>query len=61
MGVGMGFVYVGLRKNRFPFGIAICYEKKGSWTYWINRTKFFEYMGIPDPEKVEMNEEKKKL
>ncbi len=61
MEVGIGFIYVGLRKGRFPFGIAIYNEEKDSWTYWISRQRFFEYMRIPDPKKVKADEKKKTL
>lgn len=54
MGVTCGFVYVGLRKGKFPFGSAIRHES-GRWTYWIGRKRFFDYLGIPDPKEKEVS------
>ncbi len=61
MEVSLGFIYVGLRQNRLPFGIAIHNKEKDSWTYWISRQKFFDYMQIPDPKKEKDDAKKKKL
>ena len=59
MGCSPGFLYIGLRKGRFPFGIAI-QGKGGRWVYWISRQRFFDYLRIPDP-KEEQNEKKNTL
>ncbi|MDE5758255.1 MAG: hypothetical protein K2H85_06540, partial [Allobaculum sp.] len=58
-GCSPGFLYIGLRKGRFPFGIAI-QGKGGRWVYWISRQRFFDYLRIPDP-KEEKNEKKTTL
>jgi hypothetical protein len=43
MGKSMQFVRIGLQKERLPFGSAVKMSKK--WTYYISRSKFYEYVG----------------
>jgi len=43
MGKSMQFVRIGLQRERLPFGSAVKMSKK--WTYYISRSKFFEYIG----------------
>ena len=42
MGVTMQFLRMGLRQQRFPFGIAV---KMKRWAYYINPEQFIEYIG----------------
>lgn len=43
MGKSQQFVRIGLQKGIFPFGTAI--KLSSMWTYYISRTKFYEYVG----------------
>lgn len=38
-----------LKQGRAPYGYAIK-NPGGKWSYIISRAKFFNFLGIPDPE-----------
>jgi len=44
MGKGEMFVRMGLRLNRFPFGVAV-QGKGGRWSYQISPKRFCQYQG----------------
>lgn len=46
MGVTPQFLRLGLRAGRFPFGVAIKFEKQ--WRYYINPIRFRKWMAGED-------------
>lgn len=48
MGKSQQFLRVGLQRGIFSFGCAIKREKSTKWNYYINPTKFYEYIGRPE-------------
>jgi len=42
MGVTPQFLRMGLRQQRFPFGVAVKMERR--WAYYINAEKFYSYL-----------------
>jgi len=42
MGVTPQFLRMGLRQQRFPFGVAVKMERR--WAYYINAAKFYDYL-----------------
>jgi len=43
MGVSIQFLRMGLRQNKFPFGVAV-EMSPNSYRYWISRERFEQYM-----------------
>lgn len=48
MGVSKAYIRVGLQRGLLPFGTAI--KMSSRYTYYIPKSKFYEYMGVSENE-----------
>ncbi len=46
MGIPIMALYIGLREDKYPFGVAVKQEKE--WSYYINRQRFELWMSGAD-------------